>query len=307
MTADSQRPKYRVDYRYEKAFDAFYKMHPEAVDWYQARMRCEAEKTELFVPSNLDEADSMPLLVAPILTKYEGVYVGIHDLFSERTFVTIIGNYLQDSILELLWEQKQPKYKGGRCVAARRNGRLFVHPCSEALPFACKIKASSVMYYPDCDTYDARWKLGPNKTCYITHIEPQTWYDAYTTCHFAGGHLAVLDTREEAEYIRDVFKQVDQHKTPGDFAFLGFSDLFQRYHYRTVLDRQVDWDFKCPGNYTTSDLRCGGYRRSGLLATSDCNIPFMFFCEKPANGTFRIRKTLRNLPKAYRKSQLDYE
>lgn len=63
---------------------------------------------------------------------------------------------MQDSILELLWEQKQPKYKGGRCVAARRNGRLFVHPCSEALPFACKIKASSVMYYPDCDTYDAR-------------------------------------------------------------------------------------------------------------------------------------------------------
>lgn len=91
ITADSQRPKYRFDYRYEKAFDAFYKMHPEAVDWYQARMRCEAEKTELFVPSNLDEADSMPLLVAPILTKYEGVYVGVHDLFSERTFVTIIG------------------------------------------------------------------------------------------------------------------------------------------------------------------------------------------------------------------------
>lgn len=90
---ESKRPKYRDDYRYERAFDAFYKLHPEAVDWHQARIRCEAEGTELIVPANLDEADSVPLLIAPILTKYEGVYVGIHDLYSERTFVTINGEY----------------------------------------------------------------------------------------------------------------------------------------------------------------------------------------------------------------------
>lgn len=70
-------------------------MHPEAVSWYHARMRCEAEGTQLLVPENLDEADSIPLLVAPILTKYNGVYVGMHDLYSERTFVTIKGKLLK--------------------------------------------------------------------------------------------------------------------------------------------------------------------------------------------------------------------
>lgn len=79
------------------------------------------------------------------------------------------------------------------------------------------------------------WKLGPNATCYLTHTEPQRWSEAHSSCHSAGGHLALLDSREEAEHLRDAFKQVDQHSTPGDFAFLGFTDLFQRYHYRTVL------------------------------------------------------------------------
>ncbi|CAG4921754.1 unnamed protein product [Colias eurytheme] len=295
---ESQRPKFRDDYRYEKAFDAFYKLHTEAVDWYQARIRCEAEGSQLIVPDSLDEADSIPLLIAPILTRYEGVYVGMHDLYSERSFVTITGSSLQDTILDLLWELKQPVYNGGRCVAMRRNGRLFVHPCSDHLPFACKIRAANVTYYQECDTYDSRWKLGPNNTCYITHIEPQTWYEAYSTCLSAGGHLTILDSKEEAEYIRDTFKQVDQHKTPGDLAFLGFSDLFQRYHYRTVLgetlnEKQVDWDFKCPGNFTKLEDRCGGVRRSGLLSTNNCLLPSMFFCEKPANGSFRIKSSVR--------------
>ncbi|XP_045530117.1 uncharacterized protein LOC123717905 [Pieris brassicae] len=296
---DSQRPQFRDDYRYEKVFKVFYKLHTEAVNWYQARIRCEAEGSQLIVPHSLDEADSIPLLIAPILTKYEGVYIGIHDLYSERSFVTIKGSGLHDTILDLLWELKQPVHSGGRCVAMRRNGRLFVHPCLEALPFACKIKASEVMYYSECDTFDSRWILGPNNTCYITHLEPQTWYEAYSTCLSAGGHLTVLDTKEEADYIRDTFKQYDQHKTPGDFAFLGFSDIFQRYHYRTVLgdplkEKAVDWDFKCPGNFTKLEERCGGYRRSGLLSTNSCLKPSMFFCEKPANGTFRIKNHARS-------------
>lgn len=91
LITDCERPKFRVDYRYEKAFNTFYKLHPEGVSWHHSRIRCEAEGTELMVPDNLDEADSIPLLVAPIHNKYQGVYVGIHDLYSERTFVTIKG------------------------------------------------------------------------------------------------------------------------------------------------------------------------------------------------------------------------
>ncbi|CAG9576073.1 unnamed protein product [Danaus chrysippus] len=297
LITDCERPKFRVDYRYEKAFNTFYKLHPEGVSWHHSRIRCEAEGTELMVPDNLDEADSIPLLVAPILTKYQGVYVGIHDLYSERTFVTIKGYELQNTILDLLWELSQPEHNGGRCVAARRNGRLFVHPCSEPMPFVCKIKASNVTYYPECDTFHSSWKLGPNGTCYITHTEPQTWYEAYSTCYAAGGHLAIIDTKEEGEYIRDVFKQSEQSITPNEFAFIGFSDLFQRYHYRTVLgnplnEGQIDWDFKCPGNHSKNDERCGSLRRSGLIATTSCNVPAMFFCEKPAVGSFSIRTGL---------------
>lgn len=78
------------------------------------------------------------------------------------------------------------------------------------------------------------WKPGYNGSCYITHAEAQTWHQAHGTCLSAGGYLTILDNRDEAEYIRELFKNVDQVKMPGDFAFLGFSDLFQQYHYRTV-------------------------------------------------------------------------
>ncbi|KAI8430125.1 hypothetical protein MSG28_000528 [Choristoneura fumiferana] len=78
----NERPTYRADYIYEKAFDAFYKVHHAAASWAVARARCEAEGTALLVPASLDEADSMPVLTANILTRYQGVFVGMHDLKS---------------------------------------------------------------------------------------------------------------------------------------------------------------------------------------------------------------------------------
>lgn len=61
-------------------------------------------------------------------------------------------------------------------------------------------------------------------------------------------------------------------------------------------DTQLDGDFKCPGNYSTQEKRCGGFKRSGLLATGVCDIPHMFFCEKPASGSFKPMSTLRSRP-----------
>ncbi|KAJ0181339.1 hypothetical protein K1T71_003424 [Dendrolimus kikuchii] len=297
----SQRPQYREDYRYEKAFNTFYKLHHTPSVWADARVRCEAEGAELMVPGSLDEADAMPLLIADILNKYEGIFVGIHDLYSERNFDTISGKQILGSILNLLWEHQEPKYGGGRCVAMRRSGRLFVHPCGNNLPFICKISAKRIKYYQECSTYDPKWTLGPNGSCYLTHDEPQIWFTAYATCLSAGGHLAVINSRAEAQHIRSLFKNVTDKRMPiTDMAFLGFNDLFQRHHYRTIHGQRLedigytDWDLKCrvdEGN--KMQLRCGGMWRSGLLTTSDCNIPATFFCEKLANST-KVIKLLRH-------------
>lgn len=89
-TSVSERPAYREDFRFEKAFNSFYKLH-SAASWSNARIRCEAEGSQLMVPDTLDEADAMPLLIASALTNYQGVYVGIHDFYTERYFVTIKG------------------------------------------------------------------------------------------------------------------------------------------------------------------------------------------------------------------------
>ncbi|KOB69973.1 C-type lectin 17, partial [Operophtera brumata] len=150
----ADRPKFRPDYRYEKAFRGFYKLHQSASSWAEARIRCQAEGSELLVPDSLDEADSVPLLVTSILHRFEGIFVGIHDLYSERSFVTIKGSVMLVSILNLLWEVSQPEYNGGRCVAMRRTGRLFVHPCADPLPFLCKVTTDNIKYNEECDTFD---------------------------------------------------------------------------------------------------------------------------------------------------------
>lgn len=85
------RPNYRFDYRYEKAFDTFYKLHSAPTTWAEARIRCQAEGSELLVVDSLDEADAVVMLITLILNKYEGIFVGIHDLYSERSFITIRG------------------------------------------------------------------------------------------------------------------------------------------------------------------------------------------------------------------------
>lgn len=91
--AGSERPKFRDDYRFETAFNAFYKVHYVPETWPKARIRCEAEGTELMVPENLDEADTVPVLILDVLEKSEGVFMGMHDLYAERVFVTLNGEF----------------------------------------------------------------------------------------------------------------------------------------------------------------------------------------------------------------------
>ncbi|XP_059049443.1 uncharacterized protein LOC131844546 [Achroia grisella] len=295
LNLESERPKFRGDYRYETAFNAFYKVHHAAAPWPTAKVRCEGEGAELFVPEHLDEADAMPILITSVLNKYAGVYIGVHDLYSERTFVSINGSTIMNSIVDLLWERNEPVHSVGRCVAMRRSGRLFVHPCNVPLPFICRVNVANIMYYKECDTYNPKWNWAFNNTCYMAHLEPQTWHDAFATCLSAGGHLAILQNRNEAEYVKDLFKQITGRRVPDDeFTFLGFSDLFQRYHYRTIHGERIEntgfseWDDcnnKCGKTNANHDPRCGGFRRSGLLSVADCNVPAMFFCKKSVTSS----------------------
>ncbi|XP_041974333.1 uncharacterized protein LOC121729778 [Aricia agestis] len=294
ISIEAKRPPYCKDYRYESAFDSFYKLHHTAVDWHRARIRCEAEGTELVVPESLDEATALMLVISPSLSKFEGVFIGVHDIYAEGVFVTINGDFFANTFMELLWEQLQPMQGGGRCVGMRRNGKLFVHDCLSRLPFVCKKRAPEIVFYPDCVTYDKRWVLGPNSTCYMMHTEQQTWYDAFDTCAGAGGYLATLDSKNETDYIASLFNQVVQPVTEDEFAFLGFNDLFLKFHYRTIFgdplnSHQVDWDIKCPDEDVKAEERCGGLSRTGLLRTSSCDTPAVFFCEKPANDSSAVQ------------------
>ena len=42
-------------------------------------------------------------------------------------------------------------------------------------------------------------------SCYKPHYEKQTWFTAYNICAAEGGHLVVLDDREEARIVKAMF------------------------------------------------------------------------------------------------------
>lgn len=72
-------------------FKTFYRLHDLATNWLQARQICEAEGTTLLVPDHLEEIENLKLLFSNMKAHYTGVFIGLHDQFSNGNFINLKG------------------------------------------------------------------------------------------------------------------------------------------------------------------------------------------------------------------------
>ncbi|XP_076382476.1 uncharacterized protein LOC117225762 [Megalopta genalis] len=123
-----------------------YKLHTKIENWARARRACILEGAHLVVINNKEEAD---MLKGKFHEKDEAVgascqdavFVGIHDQFDERDWVTIFDEPIATVFNE--WSDKwgvQPDNFGGHqnCGTLYRDGKLNDVPCTMKLPFFCE-------------------------------------------------------------------------------------------------------------------------------------------------------------------------
>ncbi|CAK1601911.1 unnamed protein product [Parnassius mnemosyne] len=145
-----------MDYMWAQTFKTFYRLHDLATNWEQARQICEAEGTSLLVPGSLEEMENLKLLISNMKSRYTAIFIGIHDQFSEGDFVTIRGETITGTILELLWADGQPDNRNTTedCVVMTREGLFDDRPCNDIYPFVCKILGNESKYNQKCDGFD---------------------------------------------------------------------------------------------------------------------------------------------------------
>lgn len=90
-------------------------------------------------------------------------------------------------------------------------------------------------------------KLG---RCYKFHLKPQNWTDAHAVCSYERSYLAVINSKEEAEFLAVLTENMPKNKVKEDFTtgvvLLGFHDRHEegwqtlRGKYLTTISiRQV--------------------------------------------------------------------
>ncbi|XP_047510455.1 secretory phospholipase A2 receptor-like [Pieris napi] len=288
--------KFRMDYMWAHAFKTFYRLHDLATDWDQARQMCEAEGTTLLIPSSLDEIENLKLLMSNMKAHYTGVFIGIHDQFSDGHYVTVKGEPITGTILELLWAEGRPDNLNGseHCVIMTREGLFDDRPCSDIFPFVCKILGNDTQYNEPCDSFDMGYEQHSviNSKCYKFHGEPLSWHDAYLACKLEEGRLAIVNSAKEASVFVSLLGEHLNSNTPDpNILYIGFSDLMFPYQYRTIVGQTLEeagyasWSPLQESLKAFTDKRCGALSRTGFLEVTHCNRPAMFLCEKVLSET----------------------
>ncbi|XP_068626858.1 C-type mannose receptor 2-like [Battus philenor] len=283
-----------MDYMWAHAFKTFYRLHDLATDWHQARQICEAEGTSLLVPGSLEEMENLKLLISNMKAHYTAIFIGIHDQFSEGDFVTIKGEPVAGTILELLWADGRPDNGNGseNCVVMSREGLFDDRPCYDVYPFVCKILGNESSFNEKCEGYDIGYIPHENGKCYKFHAEPLQWHDAYLVCMLEEGSLCVINSAEEASVVVSMLGEHLNNNAPdSNILHIGFTDLMFPFQYRTITGKTLDqagysaWSPVQEGKKHPKNHRCGALSRTGFLQTTSCSRPAMFLCEKPRNTT----------------------
>ncbi|PZC71508.1 hypothetical protein B5X24_HaOG213216 [Helicoverpa armigera] len=235
------------------------------------------------------------------------IFLGAHNLHSGDDFVSIQGVPLSD--MEINWAPQTYPDVSGLCLTMAVNGSshyMNVTSCKDSLPYICSRKFED-RTMNECGTFDDAYHLNKRTgSCYKVHFDTKTWYHAYEICAAEGGHLVVINNKEEALFIKDMFParpsdKIDRwekfhigmrayggdHRTwvdKWDAFFIGLFAYGDPLEWMTVNGDRVDdvynyWDPGQPDN-RGGIQRHGTIIRAGTLDDDNGGRQLMFVCEK---------------------------
>ncbi|KAJ8676064.1 hypothetical protein QAD02_011850 [Eretmocerus hayati] len=142
----------------------------------------------------------------------------------------------------------------------------------------------------------------PEDYCYISgigiyklHEDLAEWNDARRICTSEGGHLAIINSEEEAAALAEMYTDSDLMSKPGrpsQNVLLGFHDMYNEGEFVTILGQPLDeagynewsdlWG-QAPNNddHWGHEQNCGALAVDGQLNDVACGSEFGFICEIP--------------------------
>ncbi|XP_026325290.1 C-type mannose receptor 2-like [Hyposmocoma kahamanoa] len=201
--------KFRPDYKYVAEINGWLKLHRAPTNWLDARARCQLEGADLASPSSELMLQAMIDISGQASGVRCGIYTGINAWFSKGDYTSIEGTPLWNMPVEFTNTQTCPRQVTHPCTVLLPKGTIDMVDCNHLYPFMCyRNEKKEIHDMCQCGTPDPEYKYY-EKTgqCYKFHLHPQSWSNAYKICLAEGGHLAIINSAEEAKVISSIFEQ----------------------------------------------------------------------------------------------------
>ncbi|XP_077295203.1 macrophage mannose receptor 1-like [Arctopsyche grandis] len=291
-----------TEYVFFPHVDVLYKFHKDIKTWYEARNICRLENATLAIPETDTEVEVLKFIFKEYpasslkhIKNYDYIFLGFHDIFREGEFLTESGESLDYYYNK--WEDKQPDNSdpGENCGSLHREGKLNDLDCNTPGVFICQQK------YVNNQPKTAYHYLESLNKSYKLHTTLKLWKDARSVCSSEGGHLAIINTIEEKDFLVKILKTVKNQmkKDTLQIALMGFHDLFYEGQFITVTGEDLNTTgltWKGGAINSATNRNCGAITDTGELSDYSCFEPSFFFCEKFGyESNFHTRNCIGNI------------
>ncbi|NP_001165396.1 C-type mannose receptor 2-like [Bombyx mandarina] len=288
--------QFRYDYTYFRNINGWLKLQEIPAIWQEARLRCRLEGSVLASPLDAALKSSMLSLITNKKSSC-GIYTGIHALFSKGDFRSIEGVPLAKIPHD--WADYEPDNAGGdeNCILMYPDGNFADVNCTDTFQYVCYKKKTSTVAMSSCGSVDSEYTLSKETgNCYKFHKVPRTWSRAYMTCLAEGGYLTIINSQQEATFLKELFAKNPASHMVGrfwkDIAFIGLHDWNEHGEWLTINGETLPeagydkWSAGEPNNSTGGEY-CGSIYRSALINDLWCGRPAPFICEKEPRSLLR--------------------
>ncbi|KAJ0180722.1 hypothetical protein K1T71_004126 [Dendrolimus kikuchii] len=290
----NESKRYRTDYVYNSKTDAFYKLHTETKHEYKAKQYCEIEGAKLMVPaSHYDIVQAHAMFKQfPDLGPY--IWVAADGKSHESVE--------EQALIEFTTEMNSYSYEhdygfegtASRCDVMRRDGEVeSISSCFERLPFICKVDVKDAPYDSHCDVYATGYHHYPEVgSCYKIPDKVLVWNEAYVECKAQGAHLAVINSNEEHNILKNLTRSAEPHLLSRHswYFIIGFRAIPPSREFRTIFNQTLEeagyneWSYTEPNNLGGSEY-CGSvFKEDGKLNDVNCIHRYAYVCEIEVNN-----------------------
>ncbi|KAJ8715424.1 hypothetical protein PYW07_009906 [Mythimna separata] len=164
------------------------------------------------------------------------------------------------------------------------------HPCEDTRPYVCYRSEDQKATVNECGTVDPEYRLDVKTgSCYKFHIVPRNFSRAFLACSAEGSHLAIINSDQEAEVLKNLFAKYPAAKMVGNFwkdvAFIGAHNWgepadWRTIHGETLSEAGYDNFRKGEPNNSPPGEYCLSIYRDAKLNDLWCDREAAFICEK---------------------------